>query len=309
MKHLILKNAKFIYWHNEFNGMIQTVGYGNGRETMYPSNVREFLYFLEQKDINQFQDVSHLHILEYHQYICNRPNTRRQGLLSPTTISHQMQALRLFFDYLMDCKEIEYSPARIPKFRITGFTPRNIATVEEIKQIFRMSKTIQNKAILCCAYACGLRRSEIYNLNTADINFRNQTMLVRVAKGGKSSVIPLSDKVKIHFKRYMSHQRANAGFVESAKTPMFINHRGSRLSGKQMNYLLKGILERTSNPKLIGKKITLHCLRHSIAVHLMDKGAPIEFVQSFLGHSDIDTTSLYTIRRKRNSSITRAFKY
>lgn len=168
MKHLILKNAKFEYWHNEFNDFIKTIGYGNGKVTTYPSNIREFLHFLEQKEINKFQGISHLQILEYYQYICNRPNNRREGLLSPTSITHQLQALRLFFDYLMDCKEIECSPARIPKFRITGFTPRNIVTVEEIKQIFRKSKTLQNKAILCCTYGCGLRRSEIVNLNTAD---------------------------------------------------------------------------------------------------------------------------------------------
>lgn len=309
MKHLILKNAKFIYWHIEFYDMIKTVGYSNGRETSYPSNVREFLHFLEKKEIIQFQDVNNLTILEYYQYICNRPNNCRPGLLSQSSIGHQLQALRLFFDYLLDCKEIEYSPTRIPKFRIQGFNPRNIVTVEEIKQIFRKCKTLENKSILCCAYGCGLRRNEIYRLNTADINFHNQTILVRVAKGGKSRVIPLSDKVKKYLKCYLSHRRADIGSIENSHTPLFINKSGFRLSGARMNDRLKEIIKGTSNLELIEKKITLHCLRHSIAVHLMDNGASIEFVQTFLGHSDIDTTNLYAIRRKRKSSIVRAFRY
>lgn len=207
MKHLILHNKNFEYWHKEFEDFIKTIGYGNGKNTMYASNVREFLHFLESKHIKSFKDVISTTINEYHQYICMRPNNRKVGLLSPATISHQMFALRLFFDYLLDCKAIEYSPARIPKFRITGFTPRQIVTLDEIKQIYKKAKTIQDKAILSCAYGCGLRRNEIHKLNIGDINLKKQTLLVRVAKGGKSRVIPLSDNTGLYLKKYLSHHK------------------------------------------------------------------------------------------------------
>ena len=51
---------------------------------------------------------------------------------------------------------------------------------------------------------------------------------------------------------------------------------------------------------LLRKKISLHSLRHSIATHLLDNGANIEFVQNFLGHTIIDTTHIYSKRRKQN---------
>ena len=80
------------------------------------------------------------------------------------------------------------------------------------------------------------------------------------------------------------------------------------MTGDVLNTRVKRIIRKTANKELHDKNITLHCLRHSIAVHLMDNGASIEFVQGYLGHSDIDTTHLYAIRRKRKSSILRAFR-
>ena len=71
------------------------------------------------------------------------------------------------------------------------------------------------------------------------------------------------------------------------------------MAGQYLGGLLKEILVRTQNPTILSKNITLHCLRHSIATHLIDNGAEIEFVQEFLGHSEIDTSTLYSKRRKQ----------
>ena len=68
--------------------------------------------------------------------------------------------------------------------------------------------------------------------------------------------------------------------------------------------MLKKIICRTENQVIIDKKITLHCLRHSIAVHLMDDGETFEYVKTFLGHSFSDTTLIYAVRRKRKNFYT-----
>ena len=73
MKHLVLTNANFVYWHLQFDEFIKTIGYGNGRDTNYESNIKEFLHFLETKNIDSIQEVTQIHIGQYYQYLSNRP--------------------------------------------------------------------------------------------------------------------------------------------------------------------------------------------------------------------------------------------
>jgi site-specific recombinase XerD len=91
------------------------------------------------------------------------------------------------------------------------------------------------------------------------------------------------------------HEYEKKGRVESA---LFLNEYGSRVSGDYHNKRIKILVAKTENELLIGKEITLHCLRHSIATHLLDGGASFEFVRAFLGHSEFDTVHIYSRRRK-----------
>ena len=63
--------------------------------------------------------------------------------------------------------------------------------------------------------------------------------------------------------------------------------------------ILKEIISRTKNAALMQREITLHSLRHSIAMHLDENGADLEFIQEFLGHSEIDTTHIYAKKNKQ----------
>lgn len=87
MKHLVLTNAHFIYWHLQFDEWIKTIGYGNGKETAYASNIKEFLLFLETNNICSVKDVNQHHIGQYFQYISNRPKIRTKGILSASSIT------------------------------------------------------------------------------------------------------------------------------------------------------------------------------------------------------------------------------
>ncbi len=84
----------------------------------------------------------------------------------------------------------------------------------------------------------------------------------------------------------------------------FIDNEGKPLTGENLNEMLKQIIYRTKNQVIIDKKITLHCLRHSIAVHLMDDGESLEYVKNFLGHTFSDTSLIYAVRRKRKNYYT-----
>ena len=76
------------------------------------------------------------------------------------------------------------------------------------------------------------------------------------------------------------------------------------MSGEHLNDTLKNLIESTNNYELIQKEITLHCLRHSIAFHLAENNAGIDFIRRFLGHSQINTTYLYAIKNKKRKPTT-----
>jgi integrase/recombinase XerD len=307
MKHLILKSVEYEFIFRDFDEALKTIGYNGGKETYYASNVREFLNFLEQKEIYSLGLVNSKTLSTYYQYLCNRRNTRLSGVLSPITIRHQMSSLKLFFEHLIRTEYLESSPVIVPGIGPLEYKRRNIATVDEIRSMFKACPNLRAKALLACAYGCGLRRGELERLNQSDINYTNQILVVRIAKGGKSREVPLSDEMLAIIRNYNRTWRCRHYNTTKPTDSFFISDKGCRLSGAVMNRILASVIHKTGIKGLINKNITLHCLRHSIATHLMDKGAGVEFVQQFLGHSDIDTTNLYAIKRKRQSSILKKF--
>ncbi len=306
MKHLPLNHQPFETLYKDFNTFIQAKGYRLGKSQMLQSCVREFLFFIEIQGYTQIREIKALQIVSYIDYLRERPNQRREGGLSESMIRHHLYALRLFFDHLIDAEELESSPARLPKFQFGKNKERSLCTVEEMKQIYAACKNSKEKALLGIAYGCGLRRSEIQNLNTGDVLLHKGILLVREGKNNKSRNVPIPDSVIKDLKEYIIYERSqNVEKNYSEESPsFFLNKYRKRMSGDKHNRALQEIILRTGNPELIRKEITLHCLRHSIATHLMDNGSSIEFVQQLLGHSEIDTAHLYSKRRKQQLKIT-----
>ncbi len=307
MEHLPVYNPLFEIHYHEFKRMVQAKGYAAANNIA--SCLREFLFFIETKGIDNIKEVKATDIFAYHEYLCERPNQRRGGGLSDATIKRHQFSLRLFFDYLLDTAQISGSPARLPKFCIAVYNERNIVTIEEIKQIYATTETMFDKALLGLAYGCGLRRSEIAKLNTSDIDFHKGMLTVRSGKLGKTRTVPMSDNVLRDLKSYLIYERSekikNSTSIISPAFLININT-GYRAYAKSLNDQIKRLVLKTKNPELIKKNITLHCLRHSIATHLLDNGASIEFVQKFLGHEMLDTTHIYSKKRKQKQILQEA---
>lgn len=311
MEHFILSNIEYIRLLSDFNTFIVVRGYGNGKPVPYQTNLKEFLFFISSQRIDHIKKVKANHIISYYEYLKKRPNIRRPGLLANSTIKSHLFTLRIFFDYLLETDEIEKSPAHLPKFQWGEYSERNICTVEEIKLLFDACENHRDRAILNIAYGCGLRRTEIQNLNATDVQLHKGVLIVREGKGNKPRSVPLSDHLIKDLKKYFFHERSTY-FSENAQknvSSFFINNRGSRMAGHYLNERLKKIINRTKNNSLIEKKITLHCLRHSIATHLIDNGATIEFVQYILGHALIDTAHLYSKHRKQQLKVQSQINY
>jgi len=297
----ILHTTEFKKLYAIYDRMVQAKGYKTGCGTMYQSNLMQFLSWMEQKSIIEIDQIKSEQVKQYLDHLITRPNIRRGGTLSPSTINHHLFSLRLFFNHLLDtnyCKEVVNIPNNVAR----NNKQHSTLTEDEIKLLYHHSETQLDRAILSIAYGCGLRRNELAQLNVNDLSISKGLLQVKHGKGNKHRDVPMSDAVIKDVQDYLHTQRMNCfQSREVCSNAYFLNRKGERLSGDHINKTLKHIVTRTGNSELIEKKVSLHCLRHSIATHLVDRGLDMLTIRLFLGHTEIDTSSIYMARRKRKN--------
>ncbi len=298
-----IQNPSFQNLFNQFNSYVKVKNYKQGKGTMYQNIVTEFLIWLEQSGVNNIKNVTAKESISYYEYLITRPNCRRDSTLADSTIKSHLFVLGLFMLNLLESKTID-NGYYIPSHSGKNQKPRNILTVEEIKIVYNNCQNELERALLSVAYGCGLRRAEIEALNTKDVQLSIGMIIVRSGKGSKRREIPMSDSVIGYLKKYLIEERQQKLEGKSQlEEAFFINNQGKRMKGEHLNTTLKKMIEQTGRFELIQRDTTLHCLRHSIAYHLAQNNAGIEFIKRFLGHSEINTTYLYAIKNKKTKPV------
>jgi integrase/recombinase XerD len=125
-------------------------------------------------------------------------------------------------------------------------------------------------------------------------------LIVRFGKYDKRREIAIPERVIADLRDYLINER-HSYFKKKNNIPnaaFLLNKKGARMTGAYVNERLKELILITNDTTIINKEISLHNLRHSIATHLLDNGASMEYIQRFLGHADLDTVHIYTKRRK-----------
>jgi integrase/recombinase XerD len=247
----------------QFRIHLERLGYSKSSVQMLPSCVKEFLEFTSKP----IEEIEPKNITAYHQHLQERPNKRRPGGLSENYINHHIYSLKLFFTWQQEKGSIIENPISSLEFKAPTSKPREILTQEEIKQLFKATKSLKERAVLALFYGCGLRRTEGEKLNLKDIHFRSNILYVREGKGSKRRAVPLSPRVKTELWNYAINERlalsTSASSAESrgeGEAAFITNRIHKRTRGSSYNNILKTILDSAG----IQKEITLHCLRHSI---------------------------------------------
>ncbi len=267
----------------QFKNYLEQIGYSQGTQRNLPSSIKEFLNHTQK----ELQEIDKQDVLAYYEYIKIRPNKRRPGTLSESRISNQMYALKVFFSFQMELGTITEDPMSTLTFvRLHKSKPREILSQSELKELYKACETYREKAVLSLCYGLGLRRSEAVKINVEDLNLKSGLAFVREGKGKKRRVIPMNESIIQTFKNYLEKERSS----KEETTALICSKTGIRATGGNLNKTLKTILESTQ----ITKTITLHCLRHSIATHLLENGLSVEYVRDFLGHKHLESTQIYT---------------
>lgn len=298
-----IQTPEFQKLFQSFDRFVKVRNYKTGKSRMYQNTLMEFLIWLEESGIHKIKDVTSKESVKYFEYLITRPKLRGEGTLSQKSIKFHLFIQGLFVQNLMENKEIE-TGYYIPAYSGGIQKPRLILTVEEIKTVYLHAENEFERALLSIAYGCGLRRSEISALDLKDIQLTAGMVIVRSGKGNKRREVPMSDSVMGYLRKYIQEERNQRLIGKSQlEEAFFINSKGRRTTGENLNEILQKMIEQTGKYELIQKEITLHCLRHSIAHHLAENNAGIDFIRNFLGHSEINTTYIYAIKNKKRKPV------
>ena len=300
MKKLKLQNEIFKMFVVNYREWLDILGYAESTVYYLPNHLQEFFYYAEQHHIKTLTEITPTTIKEYYKELKERANERTSGSLSKSYLNKHQQALKKFKEYLQNHN---YKDFNIHLKSETNPTEEklNILTQEEVKQLFKATELshsdsrfrLRDKAILTILYSCGLRRNEAVHLDISDILFDKERVYVRKGKNYKERFVPINRRNAEILEDYIYEARPEFYQAKESEA-LFINHHGTRMLGMTFANRLKVIVEATNNKTIVDKHITLHILRHSIATHLLQREVPLESIKTFLGHSSLESTQIYT---------------
>jgi integrase/recombinase XerC len=246
-----------------------------------------------QRDINQLQSYCKSHKQqEWHELqvtdIRNHIASRHRKGISSKSLQRELSAIRSFFNYLLKKRLVNNNPAlhvRAPKIT------RKLPKVLDVDQVFGILESppdsrleIRDLAIFELFYSSGLRLSELANLNLDDMNLSEQSLRVKLGKGGKQRDLPIGSKAVTALKKWLAYR------TETTDPGLFTTNNGKRLGQRSIQLRLDKWCKKIGLPEHVHP----HMLRHSFASHLLESSQDIRAVQELLGHSNISTTQIYT---------------
>lgn len=215
--------------------------------------------------------------------------------LSARTQARTLSGLKAFYKYLVVDDIITDDPTELLEAPKIGRKLPDVLNIEEINALIDsidLSKPEgeRNKAILETMYSCGLRVSELVNLELSNLML-NEGFIHVIGKGSKERIVPIGSfaikHINIYIKSVRNHQ---LNIKKESQDILFLNRRGAKLTRVMVFTIIKQLCSTAG----IKKSISPHTFRHSFATHLVEGGADLRAVQEMLGHESITTTEIYT---------------
>lgn len=230
---------------------------------------------------------------------------------SPRTVNLHISVLSGFCRYLLRMGFLKSNPAsllvrpkqpkRLPVFFKSGDMEGYLAadnalsrrdyeldlqTEEEKRDTYWLCL---RRALVCTLYSTGMRRAEIIDLKTSDVDFSRSCVHVR-GKGDKMREIPLVASCIQEISLYLQARKA---LVKSLETnALFVTFKGAELYPVLVDRAVKAELGQMGTG-FSGRK-SPHVLRHSLASGLLEDGADINSIKEVLGHANLAATQVYT---------------
>lgn len=201
-----------------------------------------------------------------------------QTQMSSSQQNQRINAIKFYYEKVLHRDPAYFSVERPRRERKLP----EVLAKSEVQRILEVTENIKHRCILALIYSAGLRRSELLNLKTTDVDSKRMLLKISGAKGKKDRYSILSEKLLGLLREYYRQYRPKNWLFESP-------------GGKQYSATsVQNILKRSARKAGIKKRVHLHMLRHSFATHLLEQGTNLRIIQELLGHESIKTTEIYT---------------
>lgn len=254
----------------------------------YLRDIRQFSKFcLEEQSIPHPGELVTNAVQQYMQHLYDREIARNSQ-------ARMLSGIRSFSKYIRLENIIETDPVELVSSPRPERKLPDVLSIEEVNRIISTvdlsrREGVRNKAMLEVLYSCGLRVTELCELQLSKVDFIDGVVQV-IGKGNKIRTIPIGTTALQAIDDYLAEYRSQLIPMKGHEDTVFLGRQGRGLS-RQMAFTM---LRRVAIQAQIRKSISPHTFRHSFATHLIEAGADLRAVQEMLGHEQIATTEIYT---------------
>lgn len=256
--------------------------------------LRYFVLWCDERGLDRPTEITRPILERYQRYMFLYRKSNGNPL-SAKSQALRVSALRSWFTWLTKSNRLLYNPASdldLPRTSVR--LPRHTLNAEEAERILNMPDTstpngVRVRAMLETLYSTGIRRLELINLNRFDVDTQRGTVMVRQGKGSKDRVIPIGERALAWIQKYSDEVRPGIALAHD-NGALFLTDRGEPFKRVNLSTMVKKIIERAQ----VNKPGSCHLFRHTMATLMLENGADIRFIQAMLGHSQLNTTQIYT---------------
>ncbi|MBX2846283.1 MAG: tyrosine-type recombinase/integrase [Saprospiraceae bacterium] len=200
-----------------------------------------------------------------------------------STQNQAINALKFFLEHYLGLPKKYYTIVRPQKEKKLPV----VLTLEEVQSIFNNTHNWKHKMILKLIYACGLRVSELIQLEISAVDGQAKIIRIFQAKGRKDRIVPIPEELlqelRLYYKKYRPKKYLFEGVGKDKQNPKPYSATS-----------IRKVLMRAVRRSKINKRVVVHTLRHSYATHLYEHGIDLRSIQVLLGHNSSKTTEIYT---------------
>jgi len=277
--------AQFLEWS-------AAVGYSPDTIRIRETTLGWFLAWCEDRSVLAPRDLTRTVIDRYQQHLYHHRKSNGEPLTYGSQVN-RLNPVRAFCKWLVRENLLLYDPAAaLVLVRPPKRLPL-VPTLEQVETILNGADVssddgLRDRAIMEVFYSSGLRRSELMRLKRHELDLAAHVVWVREGKGRKDRVVPIGERACAWVRKYLEDIRPRSVNSKDPET-LFLMDTNRAFTKNALTNLLQKYVRAAGI-----ERGACHLLRHAMATHMLENGADVRFIQAILGHSDLETTAVYT---------------